>query len=63
MEALAYQIIGLNAAGISDIKEIIKQEYESKAEQSSKGKGRNIVNTVSEKKIKEALNLEQYLTI
>jgi hypothetical protein len=37
MESLAYQIIGLNAAGVSNIEEIIKQEYESKAEQSSKG--------------------------
>ena len=63
MESLAYQIIGLNAAGVNNIEEIIKQEYESKAEQSSKGQGRNIVNTISERKIKEALNLDKYLTI
>ncbi len=49
MQTLAYQIIGLNAAGVTDIKSIIGAEYSKNSKSSSTGNGRNIV----EKKVKE----------
>ena len=49
MQTLAYQIIGLNAAGFTDIKNIIAAEYDKNSQSSSNGNGRNIV----EKKVKE----------
>lgn len=56
MQTMAYQIIGLNAAGVGNIKEIISAEYTKSANASSQGDGRNIVIDVAKQKIINLLN-------